>query len=226
MTAISGVRLFSFDTSRPEGRLGARDRASVLDLGGLPRTSGGRVAAGRVVHSLTPHDGILDVIASVGARTVLDLRPHEAFGRQPPDRPTVRWDHLPGPIELGAGEPVDLSARVRGDGPEIARALRILADDANQPTVIHAPGAAERAALFVTVILLAVGVAPTPTFGFVSERLGASRSAVADAIDVVMRHGGVVPWLAANGCDAHDLSRVRRNLIEFGSPYSSEKVNR
>lgn len=231
------------------------------DIGGYPTLGGATVSAGCLYRSATLDaitDHGIDRLRSVGVRTVFDLRSPdevERHGRFPVDRAPVRWEHLASAIAPPAGED-DRSVRlrehpdpmapmyidiIRTSGPEFARGLRILADTANHPAIVHCTSGKDRTGVFVVLLHLVLGVSLEDALEHYLQDEATTERAAQDMMarypemaelprEKMMRMAGtnarwvsgalasiggadaVPDWLAQHGCDHHTQARLRAAL--------------
>lgn len=246
------------DTLAVEGAFNLRD------VGGHTTNAGARVRTGRLLRSSSP-DALtptgIDVMRSFQLRTVIDLRsPPEVdrHGHFPTDDIAVRWEHLPSEV----GPPVPGSPNqanrlqdhpdpmapmyeeiLQHNGPEIARGLRILADPANLPALVHCTSGKDRTGLFVVILHIALGVDLDDALAHYHQDIATTHRAMADmlqrypamaaipsekmermagtnsrwvtgALTSIGGEAGVPEWLRSHGCDAHAQSRLRAAFLD------------
>lgn len=236
---------------------------NVRDAGGQPTTAGTRVRTGRLLRSasldsLTPL-GIEDV-RSLEIRTVIDLRSAkevERHGHFPTDDIPVRWEHLPSSVGPPSGQDPRQATRMRehpdpmapmyqemlgGNGTEIARGLRILADPANLPAIVHCTSGKDRTGLFVLVLHLVLGVSLDVALdhyqqeSHVTERAmhdmlarypemrempeekvarmaGTNNRWVTGALAAIGGEDAVPDWLDTHGCNSHAQAQLRAAFL-------------
>ena len=155
------------------------------DLGGYRTADGRRVGWGRLyrsdtLHRLTPSD--LAVFASLGLRTVIDLRTEtelEDFGSLPEHgRVALRWHHVPlfdGVVRLQPTDPDEPSrtelsvgsdparpgetyVRMLGDGDGFARVFDLLTAADALPAVFHCTSGKDRTGMVAAMTLDLLGV--------------------------------------------------------------------
>lgn len=228
------------------------------DIGGYATLGGARVSSGCLFRSATL-DAVTDqgisALQSLGLRTVFDLRSHgevERHGRFPVERASVRWEHLPSSVAPPAGND-DRSVRLREhpdpmapmyidivktSGPEFARGLRILADTANHPAIVHCTSGKDRTGMFVLLLHLVLGVSLQNALDHYRQDAETTARAAVEMMsrypemaemppEKMMRMAGtntrwvtgalaaiggpdaVPDWLAAHGCDQHAQARLR-----------------
>lgn len=235
---------------------------NVRDIGGRSTLGGARVASGRLFRSATLDavtDQGIETLTALGLRTVLDLRSPaevERHGRFPVERAPVRWEHLASAVGPPAGSD-DRSVRLREhpdpmapmyidiiktSGPEFARGLRILADPANHPAIVHCTSGKDRTGVFVLLLHLVLGVSLEDALDHYLQDDNTTDRAATEMIsrypemaelprDKVMRMAGtrthwmsgalatiggdeaVPAWLASHGCDQHVQARLRAAFI-------------
>ena len=231
---------------------------NVRDIGGYPTLGGTRVATGHLLRSASLDqitDRGIEALRSFGLRTVLDLRSLdeiERHGRFPVEDLPVRWEHLAsaiGPPTPGSDrgrtlldhpdpmEPMYLEI-LESSGAEFARGLRILADEANHPAIVHCTSGKDRTGVFVVLLHLVLGVSMDDALHHYRQDDHTTDRAAIDMAnrypemaalppEKMMRMAGtnvrwvagalasiggehVVPdWLAAHGCDHHVQARLR-----------------
>lgn len=234
---------------------------NVRDIGGFPTAGGATVSPGRVLRAAALDeisDTGLDQLRAFGLRTVLDLRSGaelEHNGRFPVDRFPVRWEHLPSGIGPPTG-PDDRSRHLLDHpdpmapmyrqimltaGAEFARGIRILADPANHPTVVHCTSGKDRTGMFVLVLHLTLGVSLHNAIAHYHQDQATTDRAVDDMLRRFPQMGELPPekmrrmagtntrwvtgalaaiggehavpaWLASHGCDSHAQARLRAAL--------------
>jgi protein-tyrosine phosphatase len=152
---------------------------NLRDLGGY-RTADGRVVAwGRLyrsdqLHGLTGRD--LDLLRSLGLRTVLDLRTEGelADGRFPVESTSIAFHHLPLLAQTWYEEEVDaladlldravpyLVARyldmLEEAGPVLAAAVDLVARPGTAPLLFHCAAGKDRTGVLAAVLLRTLGV--------------------------------------------------------------------
>ena len=231
---------------------------NVRDVGGYPTLGGARVLSGCLFRSATL-DNLTDqgiaTLQSLGLRTVFDLRSRnelERHGRFPVERASVRWEHLPSSVAPPSGND-DRSVRLREhpdpmapmyleimrtSGPEFARGLRILADTANHPAIVHCTSGKDRTGVFVLLLHLVLGVPLEDALDHYLQDADTTEQVAAEMMsrypemaemppEKMMRMAGTNPrwvtgalasiggadavpgWLAAHGCDQHAQARLR-----------------
>jgi protein-tyrosine phosphatase len=143
------------------------------DLGGYLTASGGRTRWGQLfrsssLHKLTTED--LDVLDSLGVRTIYDLRSDDERTKQPGPRPAqalpvpLRFTEVPdlSPLrERSDGEQWladDYRAMLHHGGPVFGRLLTDLAEVDRTPAVFHCAGGKDRTGLATALLLSALGV--------------------------------------------------------------------
>lgn len=164
-------------TVEPSRRLEFDGVVNFRDLGGYP-TAHGRTTRWRTLfradglHHLTPAGH--DALASVGLRTVVDLRTPEeidAVGRFDADRHGIEYHHLsvidrtwdrddPATYELSATEYLHRAYTdmlVQGDR-RYARAFEVLAQQSAVPAVFHCAAGKDRTGLLAALLLGALEV--------------------------------------------------------------------
>lgn len=235
---------------------------NVRDVGGYATAGRATVTTERLFRSATLDavtDQGLQQLRQLGLRTVFDLRSDneiERHGRFPLDRLPVRWEHLtstigpPTPNDPGSSrllEHPDPMAPMyvqvmKTSGPEFARGLRILANPANHPAIVHCTSGKDRTGLFVLVLHLVLGVTLTDALGHyhqdqaVTEKAaeamvgrypemadlpqgkmmrmaGTNERWVMGALAAIGGEHAVPQWLASHGCDQHAQAQLRANLV-------------
>jgi len=142
------------------------------DLGGYSTGDGRRVAWRRLYRAdgltrLTDAD--LQVLTERGLVTVIDLRTsvERELGSFPADRLRVEMHHFPlleripdaGSFEMAPGMLGDSYLdMVRDAGPQIGRAIRVLASDGAVPAVVHCAAGKDRTGVLSAVVLALLGV--------------------------------------------------------------------
>lgn len=146
------------------------------DLGGYPTAAGARVRQGVIyradgLHRLTDSD--LEVVSSIGIRTVVDLRTHGELaehGTFPAEKFPVEFHHVP--IIDATWQHMDLPdfdddadflhhayTEMLAEGRDkFARAFEIVAGAAENPVVYHCAAGKDRTGLLTMMILGVLGV--------------------------------------------------------------------
>ncbi|WP_045877700.1 tyrosine-protein phosphatase [Pseudofrankia sp. DC12] len=162
---------------------------NVRDLGGLPTLDGGQTQYGVLLRSdtlqhLSPAD-VLRLRDDFGLRTILDLRTPEELareGRGPLGAEPIAHHNLSflrtrwiTPAEVAAEEEAAqalIRIRTSDDrvehyldylrlaGDSVATAVRLIADEANGPTLFHCAAGKDRTGVLAAVVLSLVGVEP------------------------------------------------------------------
>lgn len=237
---------------------------NVRDIGGYATVGGARVLPRRLLRSasldaLTPQ-GVRDLRA-LRLRTVLDLRSHDELRRHgafPIDQLPVRWEHLASTVAPPSGDD-EQSRRLRNhpdpmspmyqqimqtNASEFARGLRILADPANHPAIVHCTSGKDRTGLFVVVLQLVVGVSLDDVLSHYHQDHATTDRAMADmlarypemaempsaklermagtnsrwvtgALASIGGEDAVPEWLARHGCDQHVQTALRSSFLEL-----------
>jgi protein-tyrosine phosphatase len=237
---------------------------NVRDLGGLPTDDGGTTAPGVLLRSdnlqgLSDKD-VRRLVEDHGLTTVLDLRtPAEVSGEGPGPLVEqglrhVNVDLIPGwdPRGDNTGRIVPHEKREKNDlshfylgyldeaGPEVVAALRVIADPASGPTVVHCAAGKDRTGVIVALALVVAGVpreAVVADYALTAERIKAIRDRLAASptyaedmkrrpLDdmrphaLSMRHfldrlderGGPSAWLAGQGFGPEEQAALRDRL--------------
>ncbi len=145
------------------------------DLGGLRTVAGQTIRRGRLyrsdgLHRITPEDA--ETLAALGIRTVIDLRrPHEiaADGRAP-EWAGMQWHNIH-PVhrewDLGCYDETAGAARYLADryldmvaegAAGLGTALRMIAEPAAAPIVVHCMAGKDRTGVLVALALTLLGV--------------------------------------------------------------------
>jgi protein-tyrosine phosphatase len=153
---------------------------NLRDLGGYPTTDGRTVTWGRLYRSDQLHDLAgrdLDLVRSLGLRTVLDLRTHGelAEGRFRTDGTTTAFHHLPVQAQTWHEEEVDALAELADRavpylvaryvdlleeaGPVLAAAVDLMAQPGTSPLLFHCAAGKDRTGVLAAVVLSVLGVA-------------------------------------------------------------------
>lgn len=237
---------------------------NVRDVGGPRTTAGTRVRTGRLIRSasldaLTPNG--IDDVRVFELRTVIDLRSAVEVARHghfPTDAVPVRWEHLPSAIGPPSGENSDRAERMLAhpdpmapmyrdilehNGAEIARGLRILADQANLPAIVHCTSGKDRTGLFVLALHLVLGVSLDDALEHYHQDEATTQRAMADmlgrfpemaempaakmermagtnsrwvtgALASIGGEEAVPEWLSSQGCDSHTQARLRALFLD------------
>lgn len=237
---------------------------NVRDIGGHRTTGGARVRTGRLLRSASldalTASGI-ETIRSLDLRTVIDLRSSaevDRHGHFPADEVPVRWEHLPSAVHPPTGDDPRQAARMRDhpdpmapmyqeilehNGSEIARGLRILADPANLPAIVHCTSGKDRTGLFVLSLHLLLGVSLDDALSHYHQDAATTQRAMADMLgrfpemaemppEKMERMAGtnsrwvtgalasiggehaVPDWLRSKGCDSHTQARLRAAFLD------------
>lgn len=234
---------------------------NIRDLGGLrtvdnPSTRFNTLFRSSAINDVTAAE-VDTLLQRVNLRTIIDLRTireveHHRRGllagrvsvyfNIPILAPNDQRDQL-----LPIADTADLTALylgyVHASGPQIATAIRILANRAHLPALFHCAAGKDRTGLLTAVILDAIGVLEedivadyiltAPNMDRLLARLGRSDvyrdavararpSAVAAEADTMHRvlgqlrnqHGGAANWLQANGLEPDVLTMLSANLLE------------
>lgn len=258
----SGTGVFG---SEPGGGSHAVDGTfNVRDIGGLKTTTGARVRTDHLLRSasldaLTPTG--IEQIRSLELRTVIDLRSRSEVDHQghfPTDDVPVRWEHLPSAVGPPSGDNPGQSTRMRDhpdpmapmyqeilehNGPEIARGIRILADPANLPAIVHCTSGKDRTGLFILIVHLLLGVSLNDALDHYQQDDATTQRAMADmlsrfpemgemprekmermagtnsrwvtgALSTIGGQHAIPEWLRSNGCDAHAQAQLRAALLD------------
>lgn len=151
------------------------------DLGGYPARDGRTVRWGRLFRSDTLHrltEDDLEVLATLGLRTVVDLRASteiDDFGRLHPDAcASLEWHHVPmldvvvlrpdaetGPgsaAAVPAGPPGHHYVTLLGSGTSVGRVLTLLARPDGLPAVFHCTAGRDRTGMVAAIALALLGV--------------------------------------------------------------------
>lgn len=128
------------------------------------------------------------------------------------------------------------------NGPEIARGLRILADQANLPAIIHCTSGKDRTGLFVAILHLTLGVSLDDTLVHYHQDDATTQQAMTDmlqrypemgemptekmqrmagtnsrwvtgALALIGGEDALPEWLAGHGCDAHTQAQLRAAFL-------------
>lgn len=227
------------------------------DLGGY-RTTDGRTTRWRSifraddVSKLSRPDR--DVVRKLGVATVIDLRSRAEVDnrRFPVDDIPVGFHHLPLVAELPSFEqfqdPRFFATHylniARDSGPQIAMAVRIVADPAAHPVIVHCAAGKDRTGVLIAVLLALLGV-PDDTIaadyalssaamGVLLERLldalPAERDTILRVADVMLsttpaniialleglrrEHESVEAYVAAHGAGPEVVAALREGLLE------------
>lgn len=226
------------------------------EVGGAT-TGGARLAPGLLYRSDSWHEaGVAEVrrlTTDIGIRTIIDLRAtHEAEtdGVSPHVPDSVTYRHLP--MDRGAGTAVEggrsgelVAARyleyLRLCAPSIVGAVRLLADEATGPAVVHCRVGKDRTGTVIAMTLAAVGIErraivedyamttanmprimarlrASPVYRANVERLPAEMySAEASTMELFLDHldraGGAAGWLIDNGLTPGELAALRERLV-------------
>lgn len=232
---------------------------NVRDLGGLSTVQGRRVRTGVVLRAATLAELTEDAVAALhgrGLRTVVDLRGQAEVARDGrgllADSPAVTFRNLPvvgaRSVRLDQAKDLDTGsllehyvAYLEASADVVIQVLRLLADPATVPAVVHCAAGKDRTGVVVAVLLEALGVeraqvvadyaateANMPLVcaqlsGSASTReLGAVPDWVLTALPETMEgllvyldaQGGTVRWLQAHGFTGDELDRLRSTLLE------------
>ena len=232
---------------------------NVRDLGGLSTVEGRRVRSGAVLRAATLAELTEESVATLHGRclrTVVDLRGAAEVARDGrgllADSPAVAFRNLPvvgaRSVRLDQAKDLDTGsllahyvAYLETSADVVIQVLRLLADPAAVPAVVHCAAGKDRTGVVVAVLLEALGVeraqvvadyaateANMPLVrvqltGSASTReLGAVPDWVLTALPETMEgllgyldtQGGTVSWLHANGFTGDELDRLRSTLLE------------
>lgn len=236
---------------------------NVRGVGGYRTSGGATVADGRLLRSasldaLTPTG--IEQVRALELRTVIDLRSKNEVDRHgyfPTEKLPVRWEHLPSAVGPPTGTGSSQATRMRDhpdpmapmyrdilqhNGAEIARGLRILADPANLPTIVHCTSGKDRTGLFVLILHLVLGVTLDDALAHYHQDANTTELAITDMVhrypemaempEEKMRRmagtnsrwvtgalasiGGehaLSDWLRSQGCDSHTQARLRAAFL-------------
>ncbi len=236
---------------------------NVRDLGGLPTEDGGETRFGRVVRS----DSVSQLseagwraLVDFGIVTILDLRFAEEHLSDPPRAHPVEVVHVSlfGERDEDYWSELDRRAAAAGDhvastrlvyldtiernGPELATAIRVVADAPPGGVVVHCVGGKDRTALVSALLLRLAGVsvaAIAADYASSAEylaprhdrwlaearddaererfrRIAATPAAAMISLlgEIDRRHGSAAGYLSAAGADDATLERARARLRE------------
>jgi protein tyrosine/serine phosphatase len=236
---------------------------NVRDVGGLPTEDGGTTTAGVLLRSdnlqgLSDKD-VRRLVDDYHVHTVLDLRtPTEVQLEGPGPLVTEGLQHVncnlipDWDVTTNDARVVPHEQREEGDlshfyltyldqaGREVVTALRVLADEASGPVVVHCAAGKDRTGVIVALALAVAGVrreAIVDDYALTGERIEAIRDRLAASPTYVedmrsrplddmrphalsMRHfldrldelGGVEAWLTSHGFGADEQDALRKRL--------------
>ena len=226
------------------------------EVGGMT-ADGARLAPGLLHRSDSWHEAteadVRLLTTDLGIRTIVDLRgtqeaAADGVSRHLPD--SVAYHHLP--MDRGAGTAVEggrsgelVAARyleyLQLCAPSIVGAVRLLADPAAGPAVVHCRVGKDRTGAVIAITLAAVGVEPrwivedyamttanmprilarlrtSPVYRANVQRLPAEMySSEASTMELFLDHldrvGGAAGWLLDHGLTPGELATLRERLI-------------
>jgi protein-tyrosine phosphatase len=198
-----------------ERNLGLRGARNFRDLGGYQARGGARTRWGRVFRSdaLVLEDSDFDVFASLGLRTVYDLRSdaeRESTPNRLPDAShinelvsLVSESAAPPPLDALVGDGEAFLADVylhmlKRSAPSLGRILSGLADEPRLPAVFHCAAGKDRTGMVAALLLSVLGV---PEEDILDDYELTSRYRTSERLDAVMARlrseRGVAPEVAA-----------------------------
>ncbi len=157
---------------RPERHIALEQALNFRDVGGYVTADGRRVRWRRLFRAgglsqLSPAD--LGVLRQLGITTVVDLRSTAEWemGRFPVDALPVTFHHLPIVEEILDPTRYQLPAGMmaaryqdyaRQGGPQVAKAISVVADPDSHPAVVHCLAGKDRTGVVVALVLALLGV--------------------------------------------------------------------
>lgn len=191
------------------------------DLGGIALSGGDRARPG-VLFRGPPLANLLQAgcaaFASLGIRTVVDLRIDSEVALQPEDACVLEEAQLvaaplPVPYNVSPQDYIaDLDAR-----ESIARVFEVLGDEQRYPVYFHCTWGRDRTGVLAAVVLLALGAdaeAIMRDYLVSLDTVGAYPMSLMAALDEIQRRGGVEAYLRAAGVTDRQLSVLRERAIE------------
>lgn len=232
---------------------------NIRDLGGLVTQDGRVVRHGRVIRSDNPRSltevGKGQLLADVTPRTVIDLRIPVEVQREGYDLgPDVRVVNCPMTPQSGVNQAQidagmcdnlvdDYMRQIDVNAAFVAEALRIIADPANQPVVIHCTAGKDRTGIIAAMLLDILGVShaliaadyhvTTKNMATTIERIRSApvfkENGLAYAPDWIFasdpetmtgflermtaEYGGAEDWALRNGITAEEIAALRSSLL-------------
>ncbi len=233
---------------------------NVRDLGGLRAADGRVVRSRQVIRSDNPKaltdQGQQDLSEVVAPALVLDLRIQVEVHREGYAilHDPVRILNLPmlpqsgvnqEQIDAGAADNLveDYLRQIEANAPSITEALRLIADPANRPVVVHCTAGKDRTGIVVAMLLGILGVpdetivddyhATTPNMAPILERIRAAQvfqdNGLAQAPDWIFesepetmrgflvalheRYGDAEGWARAKGLSDDEIARLRSTML-------------
>lgn len=226
---------------------------NLRDIGGLP-TPAGRTRSGRLYRSAAPLrelPAIAADVAALGVTRVVDLRDSRERELSPRvwESSHLRVHHVPvfgdALATIRFGGLAELYAiMIDRHAAAIATAVDRLADEADEPALVHCTAGKDRTGVVVGVLLEVLGVERAdiladyersqsllgPDYladlfagvdmsrlpGGAAHRATSSPRALLDTAldDIAQRYGGAEALLLAHGVSADRIARLRRSLIE------------
>ncbi|MDQ5973891.1 MAG: protein-tyrosine phosphatase [Actinomycetota bacterium] len=235
--------------------------ANVRDLGGLTTQDGRRVRSRQVIRSDSPlgmtEQGQTDLSAVVAPGLVIDLRTsleveHEGYliGHVPSRVINLPMNPQSGmtqeQFDAGAADNLvdDYVRSIEANAESMISALRLIADQANRPVVIHCTAGKDRTGVLTAMLLGILGVdietivadyhVTQSNMGPILKRVRASRlyqdqglasapswifEAEPDTMRAFLTHvsalyGTAEGWALAKGLSMEDITRLRESLLD------------
>lgn len=208
------------------------------DVGGLLTASGPAVRPLRLLRSARLNgltDGDREWLASIGLRTVVDLRQSFEIEAWPDALGTLAVTSVNTPPSLAAEDDPTVSffglylSWVDGSGTAFADAVRALARPEALPALVHCTAGKDRTGVLVALVLDVLGVEEK---AIVDDYLETNAQLGADPGDIVFQHminadlitgslahvrarfGSAERYLMAHGVTAAEIAALRQGLLE------------
>ena len=208
------------------------------DLGGISTDSGAAVRPLRLLRTARlnrPTEADLAWLASIGLRTVVDLRQPfeiEAWPDNLGDLPVERVNVAPSLDSEGSGTFFDLYlAWLDGSGHAFADAVHALAEPGALPALVHCTAGKDRTGVLVALLLDVLGVAEK---AIVADYLVSNERLTTDPGDITFQHpiseelisgslahvraryGSAEGYLLAHGVSGEEIAALREGLLGQG----------
>lgn len=196
------------------------DVVNARDLGGVSLGVGGSTACSTLFRGppLASSSGTLcDDVASLGLRTVIDLRTSDERVSVPEAScvaDTTRIVEAPLPIPYNVS-PADYIADLDASA-SVAAAFAALGDDTAYPVYFHCTWGRDRTGILAALVLAALGATRDEIlaeYSLSEWTVGAYPASLRAALDEVERRGGVASYLSSVGVTEGQLTVLRTRLV-------------